>query len=47
MPVRRWKVSTMDLESLDKWQDYTAAKEAMFFYADTAKDRAAVRTPTR
>ncbi|WP_262364469.1 polyphosphate kinase 2 [Arthrobacter echini] len=35
-PVRRWKLSPMDLQSLDKWQDYTAAKEAMFFYTDTA-----------
>jgi polyphosphate kinase len=26
----------MDLESLDKWDDYTEAKEAMFFYTDTA-----------
>jgi hypothetical protein len=26
----------MDLASLDKWQDYTEAKEAMFFYTDTA-----------
>ena len=29
-PVRRWKLSPMDLESLDRWEDYTAAKEAMF-----------------
>jgi polyphosphate kinase 2 len=35
-PVRRWKLSPMDLQSLDKWEDYTAAKEAMFFYTDTA-----------
>jgi polyphosphate kinase 2 len=35
-PVRRWKLSPMDLASLDKWEDYTAAKEAMFFYTDTA-----------
>jgi polyphosphate kinase 2 len=35
-PVRRWKLSPMDLKSLDKWEDYTAAKEAMFFYTDTA-----------
>jgi hypothetical protein len=26
----------MDLASLDKWDDYTEAKEAMFFYTDTA-----------
>jgi polyphosphate kinase 2 len=35
-PVRRWKLSPMDLASLDKWDDYTEAKEAMFFYTDTA-----------
>src|SRR5689334_775679 len=35
-PVRQWKLSSMDLASLDKWDDYTEAKEAMFFYTDTA-----------
>jgi polyphosphate kinase len=35
-PVRQWKLSRMDLASLDKWEDYTEAKEAMFFYTDTA-----------
>jgi polyphosphate kinase 2 (PPK2 family) len=35
-PVRQWKLSPMDLASLDRWDDYTAAKEAMFFYTDTA-----------
>ena len=35
-PVRRWKLSPMDLASLDKWEAYTDAKEAMFFYTDTA-----------
>ena len=35
-PVRQWKLSPMDLESLDKWDEYTEAKEAMFFYTDTA-----------
>ena len=34
-PVRRWKLSPMDLASLDKWDSYTEAKEAMFFYTDT------------
>ena len=27
-PLRRWKLSPIDLESLDKWDDYTAAKDA-------------------
>jgi polyphosphate kinase len=34
-PVRRWKLSPMDIESLDKWDDYTAAKEAMIEHTDT------------
>lgn len=37
-PVRRWKLSPMDLESLDRWEDYTAAKEAMI--TNTDKKRA-------
>jgi len=32
--VKQWKLSPTDLASLDKWDDYTAAKEAMFFYTD-------------
>jgi polyphosphate kinase 2 len=35
-PVRQWKLSPMDLASLDKWDEYTEAKEAMFFHTDTA-----------
>ena len=34
-PVRQWKLSPMDLASLDKWDDYTAAKEEMFSHTDT------------
>jgi polyphosphate kinase len=34
-PVRRWKLSPMDLESLDKWDAYTAAKEEMILRTDT------------
>ena len=34
-PVRQWKLSPMDLESLDKWEEYTAAKEATFLRTDT------------
>jgi polyphosphate kinase len=33
-PVRRWKLSPMDLESLDRWDAYGAAKEAMFASTD-------------
>ncbi len=35
-PVKRWKLSPVDLASLDKWDEYTKAKEAMFFYTDLA-----------
>ncbi len=34
-PVRQWKLSPIDLESLDKWDDYTEAKEAMIRRTDT------------
>lgn len=34
-PVRQWKLSPMDLESLDRWDDYTVAKEEMFRRTDT------------
>ncbi|OFT23544.1 polyphosphate kinase 2 [Arthrobacter sp. HMSC08H08] len=34
-PVRQWKLSPTDLASLDKWDDYTEAKQAMFFYTHT------------
>ena len=35
-PLKQWKLSPIDRASLDKWDDYTEAKEAMFFYTDTA-----------
>ena len=35
-PLKQWKLSPMDVESLARWDDYTKAKEAMFFYTDTA-----------
>ncbi|MFE3452629.1 polyphosphate kinase 2 [Nonomuraea sp. NPDC059194] len=34
-PVRQWKLSPMDLASLNKWDDYTRAKEDMFLHTDT------------
>ncbi len=34
-PVRQWKLSPTDLASLERWKDYTEAKEAMFYYTDT------------
>jgi len=35
-PLKQWKLSPIDTASLDKWEEYTKAKEAMFFYTDTA-----------
>jgi len=35
-PLKHWKLSPIDLASLDKWDDYTKAKEGMFSYTDTA-----------
>jgi polyphosphate kinase 2 len=35
-PLKQWKLSPIDLASLDKWDDYTRSKEAMFFHTDTA-----------
>ncbi len=34
--VKQWKLSPIDVESLDKWDDYTRARESMFFNTDTA-----------
>jgi len=36
-PLKQWKLSPIDLASLDKWDDYTRAKEAMFFHTDIAE----------
>ena len=35
-PLKQWKLSPVDMASIDKWSEYTKAKEAMFFYTDTA-----------
>jgi polyphosphate kinase 2 len=35
-PVRQWKLSPIDLASLDRWDEYTEAKESMFRHTDTA-----------
>lgn len=35
-PLKQWKLSPMDIESLGRWDQYTKAKEAMLFYTDTA-----------
>jgi len=35
-PLKQWKLSPMDVESLGRWDAYTKAKEGMLFYTDTA-----------
>jgi polyphosphate kinase 2 len=35
-PLKQWKLSPIDMASLDKWDDYTRAKEAMFLHTDTS-----------
>jgi polyphosphate kinase 2 len=34
-PMRRWKLSTIDLESITHWEDYSRAKDEMFVQTDT------------
>lgn len=34
-PLKQWKLSPVDLASLDKWDAYTQAKESMFYHTDT------------
>lgn len=34
-PLKHWKLSSIDIQSLDKWDNYTEAKRAMFFHTDT------------
>ena len=35
-PLKQWKLSPIDMASLDKWDDYTRAKESMFLHCDTS-----------
>ena len=34
-PTKRWKLSPMDIESRNRWQEYSRAKDAMFAHTDT------------
>ena len=34
-PLKQWKVSAVDIQSIDKWEEYTEAKEAMFLLTHT------------
>lgn len=36
-PLKQWKLSPIDRASLNKWDAYTQAKEAMFLHTDTAE----------
>jgi polyphosphate kinase 2 len=36
-PMRRWKLSTMDLESISHWEDYSRSKDEMFVHTDIAE----------
>lgn len=33
-PMRRWKLSPMDLESITRWEDYSRAKDDMLIHTD-------------
>jgi polyphosphate kinase 2 len=34
-PLRRWKLSPMDMESIYRWEDYSRAKDDMMIHTDT------------
>jgi polyphosphate kinase len=36
-PLKQWKLSTMDRAAVDRWDEYTKAKEAIFCHTDTAE----------
>jgi polyphosphate kinase 2 len=36
-PVRRWKLSPTDLQSIERWEDYSRAKDTMFAHTDTTR----------
>ena len=36
-PLKQWKLSPIDLASLEKWDEYSKAKEAMFYHTDTSE----------
>ena len=35
-PLKQWKLSALDIQSLDRWDEYSEAKKAIFFHTDTA-----------
>ena len=38
-PMRRWKLSPTDVESLTRWEDYSRAKDEMFVHTDVEPAR--------
>jgi len=38
-PMRQWKLSPMDLESIKRWEDYSRAKDEMFVHTDIPEAR--------
>ncbi|KAF0186235.1 MAG: polyphosphate kinase 2 PA0141 family [Hyphomonadaceae bacterium] len=36
-PLKQWKLSPIDLASLEKWEEYSKAKESMFYHTDTSE----------
>jgi polyphosphate kinase len=38
-PMRRWKLSPMDLQSITHWEDYSRAKDEMFVHTDIPEAR--------
>ncbi|HMQ38945.1 MAG TPA: hypothetical protein PKE46_14590, partial [Micropruina sp.] len=38
-PMRQWKLSPTDLESLTRWEDYSRAKDEMFVHTDIPEAR--------
>ena len=45
-PVRQWKLSPMDLESIYRWEDYSRAKDEMMVHTDTPPARGSSSSPT-
>ena len=45
-PVRPWKLSPMDLESINRWEDYSRAKDEMMVHTDSRPARGTWSSPT-
>ena len=45
-PVKRWKLSPMDLMSRTRWVEYSIAKDEMFRHTDTGRHRGTSSTAT-